>query len=133
IFVVEDQPVVRDIVRQVLERQGYRVLEAPNGHVAMDVAAKMEITINLLITDMMMPQLGGRQLADRLSAVQPKLKVLFISGFTDDVALRQGVLATGVEFLEKPFGPDVLARKVREVLDSPTSYRDGRSVDAERG
>jgi len=128
VFVVEDQPAVRDIVRQLLERQGYRVLDAPDGGTALDIAAKSSASFELLITDVVMPHMSGREVADRLSELRPGIKVLFISGYTGDAVVRQGALSQDMEYLEKPFGPDALARKVRNVLDSTKTYRDSRAA-----
>jgi CheY-like chemotaxis protein len=119
VLLVEDAAAVRAVTRQVLERLGYTVLEAPNGQAALHLATKHHGPIHLLLTDVVMPELGGRQLAEQLRARRPELKVLYASGYTDDAVVRHGVLQLGVAYLQKPFTPDVLARKVREVLDAP--------------
>jgi PAS domain S-box-containing protein len=119
VLVVEDAPAVRAVMRQVLKRQGYTVLDAPDGAEALRLAAEHTGPIQLLLTDLVMPVLGGRQLTEQLTELRPETKVLFTSGYTDDAVVRHGLLETGVAFLQKPFAPEVLARKVREVLNAP--------------
>jgi len=119
VLLVEDAAAVRAVTRQVLDRLGYTVLEAPNGAAALHLATKHHGPIQLLLTDVIMPELGGRQLAEQLTALRPELRVLYASGYTDDAVVRHGVLKPGIAYLQKPFTPEVLARKVREVLDSP--------------
>jgi PAS domain S-box-containing protein len=118
VLLVEDAPSVRAVARQILERYGYTVIEAPGGPAALDIAVRHPGTIHLLLTDVVMPEMSGRQVADRLVALRPQLRVLFISGYTDDSIVRHGVLEAGIAYLQKPFTPEGLARKVREVLDS---------------
>jgi PAS domain S-box-containing protein len=117
VLLVEDEEAVRSLTRHVLRGNGYTVLEAVNGEEALRVAGRHEGAIHLVITDVVMPRLGGRELAERLSARHPDLRVLFVSGYTDDAVVRHGVLHDRVNFLQKPFTPTVLAHKVREVLD----------------
>ncbi len=119
VLLAEDAAGLRVVARQVLERYGYRILEAPNGEAALRLAAKHHGLIHLLLTDVVMPERSGRQLAEDLAVVRPGVKVLYMSGYTDDAVVRHGVLEHGVSFLQKPFTPDALARKVRQVLDSP--------------
>jgi two-component system, cell cycle sensor histidine kinase and response regulator CckA len=119
VLLVEDAAPVRAVARQVLERQGYTVLEAPNGEAALRIAEEHPGPVQLLVTDVVMPGLSGRQLADRLARLRPELKVLFTSGYTDDSIVRHGILEAEIAYLQKPFTPDALARKVREVLDAP--------------
>jgi two-component system, cell cycle sensor histidine kinase and response regulator CckA len=119
ILLVEDDEMVRKLVNEVLDNEGYRLLEAANGVAALSICAQYEEPIHLLLTDVIMPEMSGRDLADRLAAVRPELKVLYMSGYTDDVIVHHGVLDEGTEFIQKPFTPDVLARKIREVLDRP--------------
>ncbi len=121
VLLVEDAAAVRIVTRQVLDRLGYTVLEAPNGEAALHLATKHRGPIHLLLTDVVMPELGGRQLAERLTPLRPGLKVLYVSGYTDDAVVRHGVLEAGIAYLQKPFTPEILARKVREVLDTPQS------------
>jgi len=111
VLVVEDAASVRVVTRQVLERYGYVVLEAPNGETALRLAAKHHGPIQLLVTDVIMPGLSGRQLAGQLAPLRPEMKVLYVSGYADDVE-------SGVAYLQKPFTPETLARRVRDVLDA---------------
>ncbi len=96
---------------------GYVVLEARQGAEALEISNRHAGTIHLLVTDVVMPQMSGRELAQRLATLRPELKVLYMSGYTDDAIVRHGVLASGIAFLSKPFTPNALALKVREVLD----------------
>jgi PAS domain S-box-containing protein len=118
VLLVEDEPSVRDIAARILREQGYRVLEAATGEEAVRFAKeKGDEQIRLLVTDLVMPEMGGRELADRLMAVYSDIKVLFFSGYTDEAVVRHGMLDTGAAFLQKPFSPAALTRKVRELLD----------------
>ncbi len=117
ILLVEDAQRVRAVVREILEMSGYAVLEARHGAEALEVSNRHAGAIHLLVTDVVMPQMSGRELAQRLATLRPDLKVLYMSGYTDDAIVRHGVLASGIAFLSKPFTPDALALKVREVLD----------------
>jgi two-component system cell cycle sensor histidine kinase/response regulator CckA len=119
ILVVEDDQGVRMLARDVLEMDGYTVLEASHGQEALRVCEKHQGSIHLMVTDMVMPGMNGRQLAERLAPLRPEMKVLYVSGYTDNAILRQGVLEPGMAFLQKPITPGALARKVREVLDEP--------------
>jgi two-component system, cell cycle sensor histidine kinase and response regulator CckA len=111
ILVVEDSASVRMVTRQVLERYGYVVLEAPNGDTALRLAAKHHGPIHLLLTDVVMPGLSGRQLAERLTQLRPGIRVLYVSGYAD-------TLEPGVAYLQKPFAPETLARRLRDVMDA---------------
>lgn len=117
ILLVEDESVVRGIVKLSLEAYGYTVLEAGSGQDAVALAEQHEGTINLVISDVIMPAMSGRELAEILRKRYQGLKVLFISGYTDDAVLRHGIFADEEEFLQKPFLPNALVTKVREVLD----------------
>ncbi len=117
IFLVEDEPSVRGLAVQVLRESGYNLLQAANGTEALRVAQEYAGKIHLLLTDVVMPQMGGKELADRLKPLRPDIKVLFTSGYTDNAIVHHGVLGPGIEFLQKPFSPEALAQKVREVLD----------------
>jgi nitrogen-specific signal transduction histidine kinase len=117
ILLVEDEDNVRDLATVVLEGCGYRVFTAPEGLAALQLMATCREAIDLLVTDVVMPQMGGRKLAETLLAEHPELRVLFMSGYTDDAVVRHGVLQANANFLQKPFTPTSLARKVREVLD----------------
>jgi two-component system cell cycle sensor histidine kinase/response regulator CckA len=118
ILLVEDEQLVRTLVHKVLGQQGYTVLEAPAGEEALAVAAAYAGEIHLLVTDVVMPGVGGRELAHRLAQDRPRTRVLYLSGYSDDAIGRHGMLDPGTFFLQKPFTPAVLVRKVREVLDS---------------
>jgi PAS domain S-box-containing protein len=116
VLLVEDEPALRAVARRTLERQGYVVLEASHGEMALDIAARHTGALDLLMTDVVMPGISGRELATRLVAARPRVRVLFTSGYTDDAIVHHGVLEAGIQFLQKPFTPSALARKVREVL-----------------
>jgi two-component system cell cycle sensor histidine kinase/response regulator CckA len=118
ILVVEDDQRLRKLVRIVLEGSGYTVLEADGAEQAFSIAAAPEQPIDLLLTDVVLPDVGGRQVAERLLAMRPGLIVLFMSGYTDDIVLRQGVQEAAINFLPKPLTPSSLVKKVREVLDT---------------
>ena len=116
ILLVEDEDSVRELVRETLAARGYHVLEAENGEDGLRVAERHLEEIDILITDVVMPGIGGRELAKRLLRIRPKLAVLYLSGYTEDTILHQGALDPGTAFLQKPFTLQSLARKVREVL-----------------
>jgi two-component system, cell cycle sensor histidine kinase and response regulator CckA len=118
VLVVEDAASVRMVTRQVLERYGYAVLEAPNGDTALRLAAKHHGQIHLLLTDVVMPGLSGRQLAQQLAQLRPDMKVLYASGYADQAIVHHGILEAGIAYLQKPFTPETLGRRVRQVLDS---------------
>jgi two-component system cell cycle sensor histidine kinase/response regulator CckA len=118
ILLVEDEEAVRTLAVSVLQGQGYTVLESTNGEEALRLSElERETEIHLLLTDVVMPQMGGRELADRLRAMRPTMKVLFISGYPDDAISHHGILESGIAFMEKPFTLASLTRKVRAVLD----------------
>jgi CheY-like chemotaxis protein len=117
ILLVEDEAMVRDIALRTLRSQGYTVLEADNGAEAWLVARESMKKIDLVLTDVVMPQMGGKQLVDWLRIAHPTLKVLFTSGYTNGAIGPESEMAPGCSFLQKPFTPNILARKVREVLD----------------
>jgi two-component system, cell cycle sensor histidine kinase and response regulator CckA len=119
IMVAEDTAAVRAVLRDVLERHGYTVVEAASGREALQLAGRRPGGIDLLVTDVVMPELSGRDLVRELRAAKPDLKVLYMSGYTDDAVLRQGMLEPGAEFIQKPFRPDDLARRIRDLLDAP--------------
>jgi CheY-like chemotaxis protein len=117
VLVAEDESSVRNLATHILRHQGYKVLEAADGEEALRVTQECLGEINLLLTDVVMPRMGGKELADRLKTLRPRVKVLFISGFPDEAIAHHGVLTPGIDFLQKPFSPAALAQKVREVLD----------------
>jgi CheY-like chemotaxis protein len=119
ILLVEDQPEVRAIARTMLTRQGYRVLEAEGGSEALALVASRKEPIHLLLTDVIMPALGGQDLAVQLLPMRPDMRVLFASGYTDDALVQQGVLQPGADLIQKPFSREALLQKVRAVLDGP--------------
>jgi len=119
ILLVEDEFIVRNLISNILKHYGYTVIESENGEKALEVRAQCsEQPVDMLITDVVMPGISGRVLADRLQSVYPEMKVLYISGYTDDAIVRHGVLDHGIPFLQKPFAPKDLAKKVREILDN---------------
>ncbi|PYS49074.1 MAG: hybrid sensor histidine kinase/response regulator [Acidobacteria bacterium] len=117
ILLAEDEEIVRTLAREILETYGYRVLEASGSGAALLICERVTEPIDLLITDVVMPEMSGRQLAARLSQLRPEMKVLYMSGYTDDAIVHQGVLDEDANFIQKPFTPDALAKKVREVLN----------------
>jgi two-component system, cell cycle sensor histidine kinase and response regulator CckA len=116
VLLVEDEESVRQLVRETLEAKGYTVLEAENGEVGLSLAARHDGPIHMVISDVVMPGMSGRELAKRLSEARPKIKILYLSGYTEDAIVHQGVLESGTAFLQKPFTLQTLSRKVREVL-----------------
>ena len=117
ILLVEDEPMICELVAEMLRKQGYQVLEAGDGFEALRLAQELDGTLNLLVTDVIMPGMNGKDLADKLKESRPNLKVLFISGYSDDMIARHGVLEPGVALIEKPFDSNSLAHKVRQVLE----------------
>ena len=117
VLLVEDEEAVRRVAAKILTASGYRVLTAHDGPAALSAAARESGPIHLLLTDMVMPGMTGRELAERLVVVRPGTRVLYMSGYTEDAVVRETVAAAGHAFLQKPFEPETLARKVRDVLD----------------
>jgi CheY-like chemotaxis protein len=122
VLVVEDEAPVRDLVRDILEAQGYQVITAGDGLEGLEVAQHHEGPIHLLLTDVVMPRLSGRALAEQLRPMRPEMRVLFTSGYADDAIIHRGMLEEGVDFLPKPFELESLARKVRAILDGEEGY-----------
>ena len=120
ILLVEDEPSVRTLVRDELRKLGYRVVEAKNGVEACLLATQQAASLQLLLTDVVMPGMGGRELAQHLSVIKPDLRTLFISGYMDDVGIMAGQEEGTSSFLQKPFTPEVLGRAVRTLLDAST-------------
>jgi PAS domain S-box-containing protein len=120
ILIVEDQAGLRALMCEILRRNGYMVLPAENGRDALLLAANYSGEIDLVITDLVMPKMGGREVAERLPVSHPEAKVLYMSGYVDDI---HELLAGGHAFIDKPFSPDALLRKVREVIDQPSQWR----------
>jgi len=118
ILLVEDEAAVRELVRRVLSEQGYQVLPAADGKEALPLADRHDGPIHLLLTDVVMPEMSGSQLAERLKAVHPETRVLYMSGYTENAIVHHGVLQAGLAFILKPCPTDVLVRKVREILDA---------------
>ncbi len=119
LLLVEDDEVAREIGRRVLLQYGYTVLVAEHPEEALAISRRHEGPIHLMVTDVIMPGMNGRELAERLSGERPEMKVLYISGYTDQAVVRHGILEAGHPFLQKPFTPALLARRVREVLNGP--------------
>jgi PAS domain S-box-containing protein len=121
ILLVEDLPSVRTVMRELLARNGYRILEADSGETALRLTTSFDGPIDLLLTDVVMPAMSGRELARRIQALRPEVRVLYTSGYTDDLIAHHGVLAAGVSFLQKPFTQQQLLQKLRDILDHPRS------------
>jgi PAS domain S-box-containing protein len=118
VLLVEDAEMVRNLAKEVLETSGYRVLDAANGRDALLICEQSTEVIHLLLTDVVMPEMSGRELVGRLAPLYPNIRVLYMSGYTEDAIVHHGVLKEGINFIEKPFTPDSLALKVREVLET---------------
>lgn len=119
ILLVEDEDQVREIAREMLIALGYKVLSAEHGARGLALAEQFPGTIHLTITDVVMPQLSGREMIEHLSLVRPNMKVLYMSGYTDDAIVRHRLLDKHTEFMQKPFATEAFAQKIRKLLDSP--------------
>jgi CheY-like chemotaxis protein len=119
ILLVEDEDQVRLVASTILKKQGYRILEARHAGEALLLCEEQSDEIHLLLTDVVMPRMSGPELAKRLAQLRPQMRVLCMSGYTDDSIVRHGVLQADIAYLQKPITPYTLARKVREVLDAP--------------
>jgi CheY-like chemotaxis protein len=118
ILVVEDEEEVRKVAVRMLGERGYKVLEASQGVDALHICAKLDGPIHLLLTDVVMPKMSGQEVAGSIISLRPGIKVLYMSGYTDNTIVHHGVLERGVNYIQKPFTVESLARKVREVLDN---------------
>jgi two-component system, cell cycle sensor histidine kinase and response regulator CckA len=123
ILLVEDDDAVRAVAGRILRRSGYTVIEATNGVEALRICADPGVGIDAIITDMVMPELGGREFACALAEHRPGARLIFMSGYTEDAVTRQSLLEPGAAFIEKPFTPDALTAKLRGVLDAPEQAR----------
>jgi signal transduction histidine kinase/ActR/RegA family two-component response regulator len=121
ILLVEDEEVVRQMAMEILQECGYRVLQSPDGHAALRLVQQHPGEIHLMLTDVVMPRMSGRELAEQMTRLRADMKVLYMSGYTDDAIVHHGVLDEGMAFIGKPFTMDALARKVRETLDAPVA------------
>ena len=121
ILIVEDNELVRNLTSEALKQYGYRVIEAPGGEPALQIIREYKEKIDLLLTDVVMPGLNGRELADQVLSLRPGIKVLYMSGYSDNAIVQHGVLTPGLAFIEKPFSPETLAEKVRQVIHSSPS------------
>jgi CheY-like chemotaxis protein len=117
VLLVEDESAVRDITRRILTRAGYRVLAAGDSTEALEATKLLDEPVNLILTDVVMPRMNGRELADRIAERWPGIKVVYMSGYTDEAIVHHGVLDPGLHFISKPFTAAALTRKIREVLD----------------
>jgi CheY-like chemotaxis protein len=117
ILLVEDEDSVRQVASRILRRNGYTVVEASNGVEALRECEERGAQVDLIVTDIVMPEMGGFELAERVRTMRPSARILFTSGYTEDAVLRRSFLEPGAEFLEKPFTPARLAQRAREVLD----------------
>ncbi|MFN2452726.1 MAG: response regulator [Pyrinomonadaceae bacterium] len=125
VLLVEDEESIRQLVREVLEMDGYRVLETSGGDEALPLCRSYEGAIDLMLTDVVMPHMSGRELTERAAFFRPEMKVLYMSGYTDEAIFHHGVSNVGMAYLEKPFAADELVRKVREVLNAPVQLAGG--------
>ena len=120
VLLVEDQTETRSVIRETLYRRGYAVIDAANGVEAVEKARQHKDPIHLLLTDVVMPEMSGRRVAEILDAERPGIRVIYMSGYTDDAIVHHGILDAGLAFMQKPFTAEALLRKVREVLEAPS-------------
>jgi CheY-like chemotaxis protein len=128
ILVVEDESVVRSLASRVLEAAGYRIYQAPNGAAALDFLTAHPDEVDLVLTDIVMPRMSGRELAERIRERQPGLPIVFMSGYSGDEMVQRGLLLEGIPLIKKPFAPDVLETAVRSRLDSAARSRTAPNV-----
>jgi CheY-like chemotaxis protein len=132
ILLAEDTEGLREIAREYLGNLGYTVIEASSGEQALQRAHEFGGEIHLLLTDVVMSGMNGRELADRIVQKYPGIKILFTSGYTDDSIARQGIFDLAVAFIQKPYRPKALARKIREILSAPASDAENAEVSSSR-
>ena len=132
VLVVDDDNAVRAVASKVLRRSGYEVLEASGGHDALRLARERGGAVDLLLTDVVMPEVGGRELSERMRAIYPGVRVLFMSAYTEDEVLLQGVEVAEVNLLLKPFNLESLTRYVRDVLEAPAPAAPSQGRPRER-
>ena len=118
VLLVEDEDMVRNLVNRALTRNGYTVLKAEDGMQAIQCMESCKDEVRLLITDVVLPKMSGREIADVMTAVRPNLKVLFMSGYTDNAIVHHGILDEGINFIQKPFSTKDLLKRIRSILDS---------------
>jgi DNA-binding NtrC family response regulator len=129
ILVVEDEELVRGVATASLRKYGYTVIEASSAEEALEIAGKYDGAIHLVLTDVVMPHMSGRQLAERLAQSRPETRVIYTSGYTDNAIVHQGVLDPGVAFIQKPYTLDILLQMVRRVLDGQLPHGGAASLD----
>nr|MQY77439.1 response regulator [Spirochaeta sp.] len=117
ILLVEDEDLVRNYTVTILEKYGYRVLAAPSGGAALKLCEKEGHSLNMVVTDLVMPGMSGSQLIEQLSALYPQIKVLYSSGYTENSIVHHGVLDAGIEFIQKPYGAEELLAKIKEIFE----------------
>jgi two-component system cell cycle sensor histidine kinase/response regulator CckA len=119
VLLVEDEDAVRTVTRRILERDGFRVLEARSGIEGMAAARSSTSPIDLLITDVLLPDIGGGEVAREIVRVQPQIRVLYLSGFSNETLADQGIAAAPANFIQKPFSSEVLRERIRSLLNAP--------------
>jgi two-component system cell cycle sensor histidine kinase/response regulator CckA len=117
VLLVEDEDLVRQLTSEILTRHGYRVLEAVDGVAALEVVQQYGGAIDLMVTDVVMPRMSGNQLVEHARPLRPDMRVLYVTGYSEEAIARQGQLTEGIELLPKPFTPGVLTAKIRQILD----------------
>jgi PAS domain S-box-containing protein len=118
VLIVEDDDALRNITKKMLQKYGYKILEAKNGEKALNIGETHEGPIHLLLTDMVMPGMSGSELSEKMQSIRPETRVIYMSGYTDNAIVRHGILRRDINFIEKPFSPESLGKKVRQVLDA---------------
>jgi DNA-binding NtrC family response regulator len=117
VLIVEDDDALRNITKKMLQKYGYNILEAENGEKALNIGETHEGPIHLLLTDVVMPVMSGSDLSEKLQSIRPETRVIYMSGYTDNAIVHHGILKQKINFIEKPFSPESLSKKVRQVLD----------------